>query len=188
MATVIFSWSDIVHCFVIELCQHFSSVGVFPYPILKGFTDKFLPFLCCCRFGFVYNGFSVSVFVINLAVLKPQTILNQPISIYSTCSIGNICSYIIAPVSTFSCYIPIACNVRIQNIYVILILFGSFKQIKYKLPVNLCRNPMCSQTHGNFACFKVFRLHLFQCGDVGINQMLFMVGLCFSHSFSHFQL
>ena len=45
-------------------------------------------------------------------------------------------------------------------------IVGNLESFCHKLLDDLRRKPCCTQTYINLRCFKVFRLRLFQCGDV----------------------
>ena len=62
-------------------------------------------------------------------------------------------------------------------------IVGNLECFCHKLLDDLRRKPCCTQPHINFRCFKVFRLRLFQRGDVDCK-----LRVCFGSKLCHAQL
>ena len=160
---VIFSRTDAVEFFVIELAQPVAALLILPYPVGKGILYKLLLTLCDSGIVLIEYGLFIAVFVLNIIehthITQVQRFLDDLIPVDSVCAVSVINLDIVAVVG-LALNIPFTRILAVMHVNIKRYIPRGPEKLKHK-PFNILgRYPSSPQAHRYLTCGKVFRHNL----------------------------
>ena len=169
VTSVILSRACAVEFFIVQPCQLFASVGIFPNPVCKSLFDKLLFALRDCCFLLIEHSRFLAVLVLDIVedphVLQVQRLFHNLIAVDAARTIGVV-RFDISAVVGFTLHVPFARILREVNMDVPLAVSRCPEQFKHELLHNLRRKPCCTESDRNLACRQVNRLHSLQSSHI----------------------
>ena len=165
MASVVLTWANTVELLIVELTQTFSTLGIFPNPLLKSSLDLLLLALRDSGFLLIKNSFLVAVLihniVVNADVFKVKSFLDNLVSVDAFCSVNTI-RLDVTSVLGLICQHPLRSMRNEFDLYKPSDIIGIAKQFVNKVVNILGRNPNRTELYTDFRSGQILRLHLFK--------------------------
>ena len=170
VGTIVFARSVAVEQFVVLLHQCNAPLGVLPDPVGESIFDYLLFLLRQHGVRFVQDALRSAFFIFNgiidAHIFQVERIFQNLVGIGAGCAIGFGGGNVASAHRRLALNAPFCGIGRISHFNCMTQIVGNLESFCHKLLDDLRRKPCCTQPHINFRRFKVFRLRLFQCGDV----------------------
>ena len=160
---IIFSRTDAVEFFVIELAQPVAALLILPYPVGKGILYKLLLTLCDGGIVLIEYGLFIAVFVLNIIehthITQVQRFLDDLVPVDSVCAVSVINLDIVAVIG-LALNIPFTRILAVMHVNIKGYIPRGPEKLKHK-PLNILgRYPSSPQAHRYLTCGKVLRHNL----------------------------
>ena len=165
MPSVIFTGTDAVEGFVVDVAQALSAVNVSPYPLREFLLDEFLPVLGNGGFLLVEDSFFIAVFILDIVeyphILLIQGLLQDVIGAHALGAVGGEYLYI-ASVRVLFRDGPLAGNFRAKDFDAVPGVISRGKQLHHELLVDVDRHPVGTDADADFPSAQICGLYRFQ--------------------------
>ena len=169
MTTVVLTRACAVELLIVQPCQLFTPVGVFPNPVRKRLFDKLLFALRDCCFLLIEHSRFFAVLILDIIedphVFQIQRLFHDLIAVDPARTIGVV-RFDIRAVVGFTLHVPFARILREVNMDVPLAVPRCAEQLKHELLRNLWRKPGRTESDRNLTCRQVNRLYSLQSSHI----------------------
>ena len=169
VTAIVFTRACAVELLIVQPCQLFAPVGIFPNPVRKSLLDQLLLALRDCCFLLIEHSCFPAVGILDIVknshITEVQGLLHDFIAVNSARSVGVV-SFHIAAVVGLTLHIPFTGVLCIVNMDIPLAVARGAEQLKHEPLDDFRRQPCCPKPHGNFTCRQVNRLHRLKSTDI----------------------